>query len=344
MAAPVNLPIMPMQLHRDQTYYIADGNTVLLAESTLFKVHRTNLIKDDSTFNAMFSLDTHKPDGPQGQEGESDNNPIKLEGDTADEVQALMWAFYALPHEVAPRVTSSKVIHFCNLGRITHKYQFQSIEKWTLDTLANYVGTVNDDNVQIEYTSSSLIAMTELAVLCNHPVLLAAATTGWEIFIDKGRDLGHAISTAERLGLRKLSGLAYYRMMLKGRDHWQSDPVLTRRERIRLLSGFYSITQSYEEFRSVPPFAHSLACEANLAGGDVCLQAFARLWRETADRNLKQGFQKVGFDVLGRLKAMPNHFAVMQLDLGCLEHARAATLAKVKKIEEGLVDFFTDVE
>ena len=30
------------------------------------------------------------------QEGESDDNPIRLQGDTADEFRALLWALYAL--------------------------------------------------------------------------------------------------------------------------------------------------------------------------------------------------------------------------------------------------------
>lgn len=103
---------------RDATYYIPDGNTVLLVESTLFKVrispkipgssysflqvHRSTLTKDTSTFDSMFSLDSDLRSNSSsssvtiGPEGESDDNPIRLQGDTADEFRALLWALYSL--------------------------------------------------------------------------------------------------------------------------------------------------------------------------------------------------------------------------------------------------------
>jgi hypothetical protein len=68
----------------------------LLLIQELLQVHRSLLIRDKSTFNNMFSLEAHKPDGVQGEEGENDENPIHLQGDTADEIRALMWCFYAL--------------------------------------------------------------------------------------------------------------------------------------------------------------------------------------------------------------------------------------------------------
>ena len=50
----------------------------------------------------MFSLDldlrshTSSNDASAGPEGESDDNPIRLQGDTADEFRSLLWALYAL--------------------------------------------------------------------------------------------------------------------------------------------------------------------------------------------------------------------------------------------------------
>ena len=110
---------------RDPSYYIHDGNTVLLVENTLFKVrvcsqckvlkadactaclatlqvHRSVLTKDKSAFETMFQLsgeaDSARSESSVtiAQEGESDDNPIKLQGDTADEFRALLWSLYAL--------------------------------------------------------------------------------------------------------------------------------------------------------------------------------------------------------------------------------------------------------
>jgi len=50
----------------------------------------------------MFSLDsdlrssTSTSSVTAGPEGESDDNPIRLQGDTAQEFRALLWALYAL--------------------------------------------------------------------------------------------------------------------------------------------------------------------------------------------------------------------------------------------------------
>lgn len=50
----------------------------------------------------MFSLDSHLRSHSfsnvpsAGPEGESDNNPIRLQGDLADDFRALLWALYAL--------------------------------------------------------------------------------------------------------------------------------------------------------------------------------------------------------------------------------------------------------
>ena len=51
----------------------------------------------------MFSLDSDLRSSTSnnsgvtvGPEGESDDNPIRLQGDTADEFRSLLWALYAL--------------------------------------------------------------------------------------------------------------------------------------------------------------------------------------------------------------------------------------------------------
>ena len=60
------------------------------------------LVKDKSTFETMFSLEAYTQNteagasSPQTSEGESDENPILLQGDKADEFSALMWSLYSL--------------------------------------------------------------------------------------------------------------------------------------------------------------------------------------------------------------------------------------------------------
>lgn len=63
------------------------------------------LIKDGSAFRGMFSLDDdsrtvadhgNMVEGPRSSEGQSDENPIRLHGDTDVEFSDLMWSLYAL--------------------------------------------------------------------------------------------------------------------------------------------------------------------------------------------------------------------------------------------------------
>ena len=65
-------------------------------------MHRSTLTKDKSAFETMFQLSS-ETDSSRSEssvtvavEGESDDNPIRLQGDTADEFRALLWALYAL--------------------------------------------------------------------------------------------------------------------------------------------------------------------------------------------------------------------------------------------------------
>lgn len=65
-------------------------------------MHRSTLTKDKSAFETMFSLsnetDSSRSDSSvmTAPEGENDDNPIRLQGDTADEFRSLLWALYAL--------------------------------------------------------------------------------------------------------------------------------------------------------------------------------------------------------------------------------------------------------
>ena len=96
---------------QDEEFYMEDGSCVLLVGDILFnvcdqisfmiyletefcfyEVHRSVLSKDSSSFKTMFSL----PQGGLVTEGQSDEKPIILAGDTPDEFRHFLWALYAL--------------------------------------------------------------------------------------------------------------------------------------------------------------------------------------------------------------------------------------------------------
>ncbi|KAJ6549507.1 hypothetical protein B0H10DRAFT_1809584 [Mycena sp. CBHHK59/15] len=345
---------------RDPMYYISDGNTVLQVENTLFKVHRSMLIKDKSTFDSMFSLDAYTQNTEDvavlpNCEGESDENPIRLHGDKAEEFSALMWSLYSLPAEVALSMSvQANDLQLIHLARIAHKYQFRSTELWALSALTTYhSNTTGSPSVQ------NLVQITELSILCDCKPLLGAAVAKWKRLLGEGRAVAIAIGVAERLNLRSLLGLAYYSMMLKGREVWDSDPQLNARQRIRLLSGHYNLIKLCEELPSTPPrLTHDHSCVRK----GKCKNAFAAFWKlilTTKDGGLVgQVIKLQSADLLAKVmlaESIIRAFAEGNIPSGelfessgemhekCLQIALHAAQDKVRDVQESLVDWFSDV-
>ncbi|KAJ4490690.1 hypothetical protein J3R30DRAFT_3399973 [Lentinula aciculospora] len=306
---------------RDSEYYLADGNTVILVENVLFKVHRYILSRDGSAFEGMFSLDNipksdsaetlimsssegTQPSYPHSQlhrsrlspEGSSDKIPIHLFGDTAADFRSLLWALYALPAEVfAMPSTQAQITRLIGIARIAHKYAFRTTESWALSVLTMCVcqapDTPSDHDIHgdvevdseagksIVSSTNILIQLTEVAVLCAHDELHEAVEPIWAdlLFAGQTQDIVSAMGLADRYKsqLRPLLGLAYYLMMLKGKEEWtkaalgddkdDSDkmkkPRLTRDQRIRLLSGYYNLSRACESLPSnTPKLTHHPSC------------------------------------------------------------------------------------
>ncbi|KAG1879156.1 hypothetical protein F4604DRAFT_1891821 [Suillus subluteus] len=328
-------PKLQLQLsipHHDPTYYIPDGNTVLLVENTLFRVHRSILTKDKSTFDSMFSLDSDLRSSSStsvtaGPEGESDDNPIRLQGDTAQEFRALLWALYALPPELTlaltPKANTSQLF---NLARITHKYEFRSIEAWALSALTTiYTRTTHSPSVQVDDVEGpSLVQLTELASLCEQRDLLDAATLRWKRLLASGKDIALAVGVAERLNF---AHPAWFRLSC----HDASRP---RTQRIRLLSGHYALGRLWERLPSEPPvISHSPRCTGGAQAR--CNQAWAALWRSTLDmgQSVTKALVEREIPTQGMLDGMP----------WCKDNVLSAVAGKVKEVQESLADYFTDV-
>ncbi|THH30049.1 hypothetical protein EUX98_g4138 [Antrodiella citrinella] len=282
------------------------------------------------------------------QEGEIDDNPIRLQGDTAEEFRALLWALYALPHEfmlaTGPDANCVQLVH---LARISHKYQFRSIETWALgvlnsyfnlnptafDTLPSTTPTLNHpNNHPTEGSTPSLVQVTELATL-------------WE-----GKDLALAISIGERFNLKPILGLAYFHMMLKGRQHWDTEASLSRDQRIRLLSGYYSLGKLWDVLPSQPPvLTHSARCTSQ----QRCTKAWGALWKASLETSSSIIPTLPREDILTRLglaEAMVKALVEAQIPSQgflegiphCRESARVATQIRVREIKDSLADYFSD--
>ena len=86
-------------VQQDEQYYFPDGNLTILVSDTLFRVHDCVLSRDGSAFADMFAVDK------QGsvvatpsfvQDGQDDEHPIELQGDTVEQFRDLLWTLYSL--------------------------------------------------------------------------------------------------------------------------------------------------------------------------------------------------------------------------------------------------------
>lgn len=308
-----------------------------------------------------------------GPEGESDDNPIRLQGDTADEFRALLWALYSLyvpsdslcrttasspgivsrPNELSVALTpKANPLQLFNLARISHKYEFRSIEAWALNALTlAYTRPMHPPNTK-DGEGPSLEQLTELASLCEQRDLLEAATQRWKRRLASGKDISLAINVAERLNLRALLGRAYYVMLLQGREVWDTDGHLTRSQIIRLLSGHYSLGRLWDRLPHEPPaLVHSPRCMgATLVR---CNQAWSGLWKSMMDIG-KQGLLLHYPDVEGKLILAEGMLktlidrdtptpGMLEAMPWCRDQALIAMAGKVKEIQESLADYFVDV-
>lgn len=266
------------------------------------------------------------------------------------------------PHELMIATTSdANCFQLVNLARVSHKYQFRSIETWALGVLHNFYSRQGAfDAIPSSNTSSlpqsaasevpSLVEITKLAALCERPELLELAIVRWKRQIGEGKDLALAIGISEELNIRSIMGLAYHAMMLKGKAYWDSDPSLTRDQKVRLLCGYYSLSKMWEVLPSQPPpIAHSTRC----TGQQRCAKAWGALWKNVLEMGSEviPGLQKE--DVLSKLMLVESIVKTLvekdiqpQCNLDglppCKENALIATTLKVREFKETLTDYFLD--
>ncbi|KAL0579426.1 hypothetical protein V5O48_002597 [Marasmius crinis-equi] len=347
-------------VEHDADFYIPEGNTVIKVENTLFKVHRYILSRDGSAFEGMFSLD-HIRSGT-ANEGDSDNNPIILHGDTPEEFRALLWSLYALPAEVFQMPsTQSDVVRFIHLARIAHKYSFRSTENWALHVLT--VCQTNSDIMPKANSTPILTQLTEVAVLCNHEELHEAVEPMWAdlLFTGQTDDIISAMTVADKLNMRPLLGLAYYLMMLKGREEWNSPNLktpLTKEQKVRLLSGYYNISRACEALPgTAPTLVHHPTCFMQ----GRCSEAWLSIWTAMILKMMSDGgtpalrIQTV--DLLRKLH-LANHLlekllngeasmdvpGAGNMNKGCLRNGLKGSEDKVNDVLYGLADYFVVLE
>ncbi|CAA7262790.1 unnamed protein product [Cyclocybe aegerita] len=336
-----------------ETYYLTDGNVVLSLSGTLFKVHRSVLARDGSTFENMFSLEEYS----LVQEGCSDENPIHLQGDSVEEFQELLWCLYALPQEISLASSpQGDITKLSNAARMAHKYHFITTETWALRALLACLASQRSAGL----STHSLVKATEVAVLCDDIPLSDAVRIRWKVHIAARTDLAIVMKTTDRLaGMRDLQGQAYHAMMLQGRHRWDTDKDLSRHQRVRLLSGYHNLTQVCDALPDTPPeIGHDASCRYR----GECHEAWKMLWKQMTNPNPNDGgigsqaFVHHHLDLPGRLMmtvsvmkafvegTIPKYDEIMDnFHRECSFVALEATAALFRRTQENMMEFFADV-
>ncbi|KAF8500537.1 hypothetical protein JB92DRAFT_2979214 [Gautieria morchelliformis] len=345
----------------DPDYYFEDGSTVIRVEDVLFKVHRTILSKDSSAFETMFKLPCAEDTQAEGGE----NNPVVLQGDTPEEFRSLLWALYAMPHEIVQAGASNnhgdwpEFGRFCNLTLMVHKYCFKSLETWALGTILRWLAPSSRHHPPRIHTFTAmsltctcagsnfleqLRQVLELAVLCDDQTLHHAVVQRLQDELRSAdADLPWFIALGERFELYPLLGPAYYALMIQGREKWislTSEGRLTRGQLAKLHNGYYALVHAWERYRTVPPMIQQCA-----HFGHCCKQRWHGYWKELSRDDIIMS--KFPADVLGRLDTMLSrvyaYTGIMDMHQECRSRALGAVRSLIKETKEGLASHFVDL-
>jgi hypothetical protein len=120
--------------------------------------------------------------------------------------------------------------------------------------------------------------------------------------------------------------------------------VINRSQQLRLLSGYYRLTKTWERLRMVPPpFDHAISCGATWHQHG-CTQSWLEFWKEKTktDAVLSLGLA----DVLGRLKQVQKDYdrwgSATYMHHDCRLAARRSILEIIKTVEDALPDYFSE--
>ncbi|TFK34739.1 hypothetical protein BDQ12DRAFT_689102 [Crucibulum laeve] len=347
-----DLPTLPSgALIHDADFYKSDsdgGFCVFRVENTLFRVHRCFLLREPSAFGDMFSL----PYFANNFEGTSDESPIPL-SDTAEKFRDLLWALYALPNELCltphPQIQPLSLDRLMNVAELTNKYCYSSYESWAVERI--YV-LAQDPIGFLQNASPEICArVLNIAVLCNNQNLLDLVSHKLILrMLWSNMCPNSVLVVAQRHGLRRLIGIAYYRQLIS-MEQVSYDGIISTQpffassldveKRMRFLSAHHSLVSLWKQIRTTAPCFQSSGCHSH----SICLSTWQNVWSDAGIANQTLHFGSA--DVLGRLKFMMIYLRkamaeVPSMSLQCTLSALEAITTTRDDIIDGMLDHFTD--
>lgn len=247
-----------------------------------------------------------------------------------------------------------------NIASITNKYHFASIESWAVDALYNVVSGLHGTPLHdlSIFSSVRMARILEVALLCGHQRLKEFVVKTWtKRILQRNLRPFLALAVAEKYELRGLLGVAYYVQLMDMEEGFEMDKVeekdgatnedgisLTPEQKIRLLSGHWSLTQLWERLRTSPPtFTRPDGCTYHQHG---CLSTWTTVWATVGKSEQTLRFRTA--DVVTRLRSIEEQLCVhtdlqCALTPQCKRRALLAVKATIKEVQDGLADHFVDL-
>ncbi|KAJ7160049.1 hypothetical protein C8R46DRAFT_1223551 [Mycena filopes] len=120
--------------------------------------------------------------------------------------------------------------------------------------------------------------------------------------------------------------------------------VVNRAQQLRLLSGYYRLTGTWERLRTTPPhFDHAPSCGATWHQHG-CTQSWLEFWK---DKTRSDAVLALGLaDVLGRLKQVQRDYdrwgSATYMHHDCRMAAKRSIVGVLRTVEEALPDYFSE--
>ncbi|KAK7002272.1 BTB domain-containing protein [Favolaschia claudopus] len=303
------------QATRDEKYYFEDGDLVLRAGTTLFRVHKFLLSRDSSMFKDMFLIPAGSESAASAADGSKDETPLAV-SDSAESFRALLWVLYALPPELQAYLSSDKnavdLDRLLLVAEITNKYHFTSIEDWSLQVIRTVVPKLKFTLP----TSILLVRALTLAERFSDSALIDTVLTAWESLVrtvSKPEELitipnTHPWLTAfacyAQISAMKLKRYPLTRdLTLEGCDGLSSTHIT------KLLFGRWSLEAEVTRLASSPPILPRTGCAHPASHEDDCVAQWRKAWADAANSKAVAALEST--DLLGRLKAVQTHLAAL---------------------------------
>ncbi|CAE6480070.1 unnamed protein product [Rhizoctonia solani] len=121
-------------------FFFEDSMVMIQIENVLFKVHKSKLVKSE-VFSDMFAIADDSHNGNKPIEGHSVDNPIKLEGVSAQDFEALLTFLYE--SHCTPTHPALDISHTLPALRLAHMWNFSDLRAFLLPRVEGKLSDVD---------------------------------------------------------------------------------------------------------------------------------------------------------------------------------------------------------